>query len=800
MLSLYEKINAIIDCVKSLEDDFIKDINKLTALLGGLLNADGALFNHIEGDSLVSKGVWGLLGDYVPGVDPLGHICHDIIQRGEEEIFIVEDLANSSYFVSDSEVKKYNLHTYVGYPVFNQNTTVGAVCVVYTKSHQVTMNDKLIISLIAMSLSFIEARRTEYLVGNQLQTQFDLVEAIIDGMPDIFGVQDLDHNILRYNKLGYDFLGKTPKEVDGHKCYELMNRDSECDECATRNALKSKKLEVIEKYIPDRDIYLECRSNPVLGKNGGILYMVEQLRDITIQKKALINNLEKDRILKYLYENMTDVVFMVDFEFNLQNVSPSIKGLTGFTYSEYMKKTPQERHPRATLEKFRAILNEELTNDSKDSSHTLRVRGETYRVDGSLILIEMHVKLVRDEDGKPTGIQGVSQDITDMYREEISKESLQSQLIMAQKMEAFGRLSQGLVHEFNNSLCVIQGAAEMALLTDTFDRDTILEIKEAAEKSESIIKQLSTFSDQPLEVKKTKLDVNKILNDFSVLIQTTLGANINLRLYLGESDDAILVNREQIEQIILNLCLNASDSIGSDKPGNVYIETSEIDFELGYTSGINQIIPGKYIMLSVTDNGKGFKEEELNQVFEPYYNGFGLTLTSVYGMVRNSGGFINVYSELGKGTIFKVYFPRHRKDEKHIIPELNGSRKTILLVDDNVSVANTISTMLRSTGHRVLEAHSPSQALEMCVKSKWGVDLLFTDIVMPEMNGHELYLKVKELFPNMQKIFMSSYNFDMVKDLDILSAGDKESFLLKPFPLSTIVSLLNTLLPKSKKK
>jgi two-component system, cell cycle sensor histidine kinase and response regulator CckA len=425
-------------------------------------------------------------------------------------------------------------------------------------------------------------------------------------------------------------------------------------------------------------------------------------------------------------------------------------------------------------------------------------------------------ELEYDENGEPIRMHGAIQDITDRKEAEAEKEKLQGQLIQAQKMESVGRLAGGVAHDFNNMLSVIMGRTELAM--EHVDPDQPLyndlqEIHNAAQRSANLTRQLLTFArKQTISPKVT--DLNETVEEILKMLRRLIGENINLSWRPGQNLAPVKVDPSQIDQILANLCVNARDAISLPSPsgnpprqvGKIIIETDLVSFDEAYCAVRPSYVPGNYVLLAVSDNGCGMDKETVSHLFEPFFTtkevgkGTGLGLASVYGAVKQNNGFINVYSEPGQGSTFKIYLPQHQtKDQLQANlattkATLRG-RETILLVEDEPAILSLATMMLESLGYFVIASNTPGEAIRMANEHSGTIDLLMTDVVMPEMNGRELAKNLLAIYPGIKRLFMSGYTADIIAHHGILDTG--VYFIQKPFSLKILGEKLREVLEKN---
>lgn len=397
---------------------------------------------------------------------------------------------------------------------------------------------------------------------------------------------------------------------------------------------------------------------------------------------------------------------------------------------------------------------------------------------------------MKDKEGQFAGMVATFEDITERKQAEAEREKLQAQLIQAQKMESVGRLAGGVAHDFNNMLSIILGNTEMAMEGITPDdplHDNLSEIFSAALRSADITRQLLAFARKQTIAPKV-LDLNRTIKSMLKMLRRLIGEDIDL-LWLPEKKVwPVRMDPSQLDQILANLCVNARDAIAG--VGKITIETGTAIFDSAYCSEHPGFVPGDFVLLVVSDDGCGMDEEILSKLFEPFFTtkdadkGTGLGLATVYGIVKQNDGFINVYSEPDQGTTFRVYLPRYLPEaespEKKISDKLTMvGTETILLVEDEPSILKMTKMMLERTGYMVLAAGTPGEAIALAREHAGEIHLLMTDVVMPEMNGRDLAKNLFSLYPNLKRLFMSGYTANVIAHHGVLDEG--VNFIQKPF-------------------
>ncbi len=443
--------------------------------------------------------------------------------------------------------------------------------------------------------------------------------------------------------------------------------------------------------------------------------------------------------------------------------------------------------PDEKREEFRALREDVLCKGGFSGVEIVR-----RRKDGTPVDISLSTAPLRGSHGAVCGIMAVMEDVTDRKRIEGALKSSEDQLRQAQKMEAIGRLAGGVAHDFNNLLTAIRGYSDLLLLRvgeDSPMRRELEEILKAAERASSLTRQLLAFSRKQVLQPKT-VDLNEIVANMDRMMRRLIGEDLDLVTVLQPDLGMVLVDPGQVEQVLMNLVVNARDAM--PRGGKVTIETGNMQLGEGFSQEHRVVKPGQYVKLSISDTGCGIDEEVKSHLFEPFFTtkekgkGTGLGLSTVYGIVKQSGGYIWVDSEVGKGSVFKVYFPRTDGVDAGAGAK-NGSgrsaapagRETVLVVEDEELLRMLLRQILQGSGYTVLVASDGEDAVRIASESRIPIHLVVTDVVMPKMNGREAAKSLEKIFPGVATLYMSAYTDDAILDYGVLEPGI--SFLEKPF-------------------
>jgi PAS domain S-box-containing protein len=551
------------------------------------------------------------------------------------------------------------------------------------------------------------------------------------------------------------------------------------EEYASTRALKENRLvENVEMVIkkPDGTItWINVTAAPLLLENFGV---VITYNDITAHRKA-----EQD--YQTLFREMLDGFALheivcdasgkpVDYRFLTFN--PAFERMTGLTAQDTLGKTVLEVMPGTEQHWIETYGNVALT-------------GEPAFFENYTAEIEKHFEVTAFRPA-PNQFACIISDITVRKLDESEKEKLQAQLNQAQKMESVGRLAGGVAHDFNNMLGVILGHTEMAL--DDVDPaqplfDDLLEIRKAAERSADLTRQLLTFA-RKQTVSPKVIDLNETVEGMLKMLRRLIGEDIDLLWKPGRNLRPVKVDPSQIDQLLANLCVNARDAITG--VGKITIETGVASIDEAYCADHPGFSPGEFLLLAVSDNGCGMGPDTLSHLFEPFFTtkemgkGTGLGLASVYGMVKQNNGFINVYSEPGQGTTFRIYLPLFTAEsalltKKEQSRQAERGHETIMLVEDEPSILKMATMMLEKLGYTVLATSNPGEAIRLANEHSGQIDMLMTDVVMPGMNGRDLASNLLTFYPDLKRLFMSGYTANVIAHHGVLDEG--VHFIQKPF-------------------
>jgi two-component system cell cycle sensor histidine kinase/response regulator CckA len=594
--------------------------------------------------------------------------------------------------------------------------------------------------------------------------------------------------------LSYD--PEQPEEYIGKPFIEFVHPE-ERERVADYVARRLKREDVPGQYATrllardGQQVWVEVMVN--LIDVGGAPAAMGNILDITAQKEAegaLVE--ERNRVQNYL--DIADVMLVaIDNEGRVTMINRKGCEVLGYPEAEIVGRNWFER-----------FLPDQLRDEVQSVSQMI-LRGEVDPVktyenpvltsSGEERIIAWHNVDIRDEEGNVIGHLSSGEDITERKAAERERETLEAQLRQAMKMEAIGRLAGGVAHDFNNILTAIIGYAELVRAKisphDPIGPD-LDEIREAGERASALTGQLLAFSRKQIVVPKV-IDLNTVIERGNRMISRIIGEDVELLFIPAETIWPVRMDPSQVDQLLINLATNARDAM--PEGGKLTIETSPSTFSSDARRRADEeIAPGDYVMVAVSDSGSGMEPKTRDKIFEPFFTtkpkdrGTGLGLSTVYGIVKQAGGYIGVYSEPGLGTTFKMYFPRVdaevRDNGDASVQEHPRGSETVLLVEDDEMVRTLTVRVLEKQGYRLITAGSGDEAIRLCREAGGEVDLLLTDVIMPAMNGRDLFIALRELQPDLNVLYMSGYTDEVVARHGILEEGTR--LLAKPFSLREV--------------
>ncbi|MCF8144677.1 MAG: transporter substrate-binding domain-containing protein [Deltaproteobacteria bacterium] len=644
-----------------------------------------------------------------------------------------------------------------------------------------------VIGIMSSMEDITQRKRTEA----ALQKSEIQYRSLFDHSLDAFLLTAPDGSILDVNPAACEMFGRTAEEIKKLGRNALVDvSDPRLQKRLEERAKTGKVQGEITLIRADNTRFPAEITSTIYTDENGLQRSSMIIRDITERKQAEAVLRERDEGFKKLSAHIPGMIYQFmrrpDGTYCLPFTTEAIKDIFGCS-------------PEDVKEDFspiiRVIFPEDLGRVT-DSIELSAKRMTTWQCEYRVQIPGRPVKWLHGEsspeklaDGSILW-HGFNTDITERRRAEEEREKLQAQLNQAQKMESVGRLAGGVAHDFNNKLSVILGYTELAM--EGLDKTDSLygklqEVMKAGKQSIDIVRQLLAFARKQTIAPKA-LDLNETVEGMLKMLRRLIGEDIDLSWEPDTNLWPVKMDPAQIDQILANLCVNARDAISG--VGKITIETENVVLDKNYCADRPEFAPGDYVMLAVSDNGSGMDKETLTNAFEPFFTtkevgkGTGLGLSTVYGIVKQNQGFVNVYSEPGKGTSIKIYLPRHLGAAEEVIEAARtevpqGRGETILIVEDEASVLRLAQRLLENMGYRVLTSATPSGALTIARDHTGEIHLLMTDVVLPKMSGKDLAAEIMQIRPNIGVLFMSGYTANVIAHQGVLDEG--VHFIEKPF-------------------
>ncbi len=630
-----------------------------------------------------------------------------------------------------------------------------------------------------------DKKKSDYVRSyNELQQNFETVLDLMDGFILIFSKDGklLYSNPETISKLGYD-----TDNVYNLTVFDFYPKNKK-DFCQT---LLSQSLQD-EAYQFDLPlVHKDGRFLSMRTKVKSCLWKDKEAKIFYLTDTTTIKRLEIElSMLSHALRNVSESLSVFDLNGNIIFVNESFVKTYGYEKEELIGQSINKFHPSTNPRQIFKPIIEKTLKENWEGELTAK------RKSGDLFSIYIRTSPVMDENGKPIVIIGVARDITE-------KKILEDQLRQSQKMEAIGQLAGGIAHDFNNLLTVIEGYTELlfsSILETEPAYNFTKQIKKASDRATALTRQLLAFSRRQI-LQPKNIDLNALVTEMGVLLKRLIGEDIELSTVLNPEIGAIKADRSQMEQVLMNLAVNARDAMPDG--GQLIIETSKVTLDAQFEWHHSGLLKGNYVVLSITDTGIGMDEETKEHVFEPFFTtkekakGTGLGLATVYGIVKQSGGHIWVDSEKGKGTTFKIYLPMIKRkktsqDTDAPVSENKAGNETILVVEDEFMVRELVCDSLKNSGYTILEASNGKEAIEMFNKNSKKIDLILTDVIMPAMSGRKMVELLQKKHPGINALYMSGYTDDAIIKHGVLEPG--MAYIQKPFSPKALIQKVQEVL------
>ncbi len=626
--------------------------------------------------------------------------------------------------------------------------------------------------------------------------------ALTENSPDVIMRFNHSHHHLYVNPVVKSVINIDPEDIIGKSHRDLGFPSNLCDlwEEAIEKVFLTKKGNRIEFQLPS-GIWIDWLLFPEFGPDGQVSAVVSSSRDISALKEALNSLKQSEEQFRTVVDSSKDAIIAINSDGNIVIFNKAAECMFGFSKSEMLDHTLEKLIP-GHLRKSHSINIHSYFSQGRPNAAIGKVV-ELSAVRHSNELFPIELALSNATFGGERMVIAIIRDISERKAAEKEREMLEEQLHQSQKLEAIGKLAGGIAHDFNNLLTSISGNISLAML-DIDDSHpfyaTLKEIDEAAERAAGLTRQLLAFSRKQL-ISPRVLNLNETVEALQKMLARLIGEDIELRVTLDKQLAKIKADKSQIEQVILNLVINARDAMLGG--GVLSIVTANVELSESFCHSYPELQPGNYVRLSLKDSGTGMSPEIQSHMFEPFFTtkpqgqGTGLGLSMVYGIIQQHNGLISVTSHKNKGTTFDIYLPMvletlSHKQRHHSRQNDPGGHETILLVEDEDMVRNVAVKALKRLGYKVFPAASAAAAIETAPTIPEGIDMLLSDVVMPRMNGRELAERLSPQFPDMKILFTSGYTEDAIAHHGVLD--ENVNFIAKPYTPKSLAEKVRAVL------
>lgn len=632
------------------------------------------------------------------------------------------------------------------------------------------------------------------------------LSSVLEGIGEGVVVMDLDYRILTANKGYLNQVGKKREDVIGRHCYEVSHHfDSHCmhngHDCPVRIVFETAApAHAIHTHYDDKkeEVYVECHAYPIRDASGKILRAIETLNDVTGRVKLEQKLKESEEKYRDLYDNAPDGYYSLSDTGRIKEVNRTFLEMLGYSREEVVG--------RAFIDD---LLSEESVATCRTKFPELKRSGRMCNIelairkkDRSFLPVTMNASAVYDSSGKFIMSRSVIRDITDRKKADEEKRKLQEQLFQSQKLEALGTLAGGIAHDFNNLLASILGYSSLAK-ADLSPNDPVHQhvsiIETASLRASELTQQLLAFARGGKYDPKPN-DINTIVREVSALLSRTIEKNISIEVVPGEGLRPALCDAGQVQQAILNICINGRDAMPGG--GTLMIKTENMDLDINDVQFYVDISPGHFIRVTVSDTGTGMDRETREQIFDPFFTtkekGTGLGLSLVYGIIKKHDGFIQVKSKPGQGSQFMVYLPACVTEEvcsgKREPVDLRRGSELVLVVDDEPMITDLAREILLRYGYSVLTAAGGDEAIGIYERRSGEIAAVILDMIMPGLDGRAVFRRLREMDPDVKVIASSGYSHD--RDADDLLKQGAAGFVQKPYRISELIRVVGRALER----
>jgi two-component system cell cycle sensor histidine kinase/response regulator CckA len=751
-----------------------------------------------------------------PTRSPLeGQICFETTIKGKHHPVVLEDLAKTPYFESDPNVKRFNLKSYLGYPILCDHYVIGSLAGIDTQARQFDDTDIYLISTLAKALSLEEERLRTNVALNQSESEYQglykMLRLLADNAPDLIWAKDMHDRYLFANQAMCDKLIKCrcPDEAIGRTDIFFAQRERDAGHNHTFGEICVNSDDIVKKtkapgrFLEDglvrgQYLMLDVHKAPFWGPDGAIIGTVGCGRDVTKEKQTELSLRKTERRYRDLYNNTPVMLCSMDRDncitsasnLWLETLGYKRDEVIGRSFLDFFAPDSQRDAVEITLPEFYRL------GQMKNRPFEWKTQAGRQK---NILLSAIAQK---DDHGMYDGALAFAIDVTDARKTEMERNRLSARLQQAQKMEAIATLAGGIAHQFNNALAVILGNLELIHMDGMYDAKLTVfaePINQASQKMVQLTGQLLAYA-RGGKFQTQSISAHRFVTETLRIVQHSMAPYVDVETDLAPDADHIEVDLTQMQMLLAAILANASEAMENE--GQIRITLKNI--EVGEPECRNHpgLKPGRWVLLRITDNGKGMDAQTCDRIFEPFFTtkfqGRGLGMAAVYGIVKKHGGYAYVESKLGQGTTVSIYLPGTTAKEAVAEPTEPYTAKrtgTALIVEDEHLVMEVSHAIVEKLGYQVLEAKTGKQALSLAHKYEGQIDFALLDVILPDMDGSLIYPELKAARPDMKVIVCSGFALDGPAS-EMLEAG-AESYIQKPFTVAALSAVLKKIFKDS---
>ncbi len=811
------RIRKLGDLFNILGTDPVQNIHVIVRQASEVLNCTCSLYNRIDEKktSLECRAGYNLPPGFPPRSPLDGHICFEATIKGKNQPAVLEDLAKTPFQQSDPRVKQFGFKSYLGFPILCDQHVIGSLAVIDTQTRQFDDADLYLISTLAKALSLEEERLRTDAALNQSESEYQelykMLRLMADNVPDLIWAKDMQDRYLFANQAMCDKLikCKCPDEAIGRTdiFFAQQERDKGHNHTFGEICVNSddivKKTKAPGRFLEDglvrgRYLVLDVHKAPFWGPQGEIIGTVGCGRDVTKEKQTELTLHKTERRYRDLYNNTPVMLCSMDRDNRITSASNLWLETLGYRRDEVIGRNFLDFFAPESQRDAVEITLPEFYHGGQMKNRPFEWKTR----EGKKKNIRLSAIAQKDEQGMYDGALAFAVDVTETKKTEMERNRLSARLQQAQKMEAIATLAGGIAHQFNNALAVILGNLELIHMDGMYDAKLNIyaePINQAAQKMVQLTGQLLAYA-RGGKFQTQGISSNRFVTETLKIVQHSMAPYVDVETDLAPDTDHIEVDLTQMQMLLAAILANASEAMENE--GRVRITLNNIETGEHEARTHPGLKPGRWVLLQISDNGKGMDEQTRDRIFEPFFTtkfqGRGLGMAAVYGIVKKHGGYVYVESALGQGTTVSIYLPGTTAKEvvaEPVEPYTPKRTGTALIVEDEHLVMEVNHAIVEKLGYKILEAKTGKEALSMARNYDGKIDFALLDVILPDMDGSVIYPELKAARPDMKVVVCSGFALDGPAS-EMLEAG-AESYIQKPFTVAALSAVLKKIFKDS---